>query len=112
MVENDIARMEAIDALVIPAGETLDLRPGGMHIMLSGLNEDLTPDSAFTLQLKCGNGEVYDLHFHVADMLMSDLDDAHTFGDLTFSNRWARPAKASVPMTDTPMNSHAEHSSG
>ena len=98
VVEDDIARMEAIDALVIPAGETLELRPGGTHIMLSGLNEDLMPDSAFSLQLKCGSGEVYDLDFHIADMPMSENDDALTFGDLTFSNRWARPARAGLPM--------------
>lgn len=105
VVENDIARMESIDALVIPAGETLELRPGGAHIMLSGLHEDLTPESALSLQLKCGSGEVYHLDFHVADMLMSDRDDAVTFGDLTFSNRWARPARASMPQADMPMDS-------
>ena len=86
--------MEAIDALVIPAGETLELRPGGTHIMLSGLHQDLAPDSIFSLQLKCGSGEVYDLDIHVADMFMSDMDDAVEFGDLTFSDRWARPARA------------------
>lgn len=112
VVENDIARMEALDALVIPAGDTLELRPGGAHIMLSRLNEDLTPESTFSLQLKCNSGEVYDLDFHVADMLMSDLDDAVGFGDLTFSNRWARPARAVMPHADMPMNSDAEHSSG
>lgn len=105
VVENDIARMEAIDALVIPAGETLELRPGATHIMLSGFHEDLAPNSAFSLQLKCGSGEVYDLDFHVADMPMSDRDDALTFGDLTFSNRWARPARANKPQAHTPMHS-------
>ncbi|MCY4060988.1 MAG: copper chaperone PCu(A)C [Chloroflexi bacterium] len=113
VVENDIARMEAIDALVIPAGETLELRPGGTHIMLSGLSQDLTPESTFSLQLKCESGEVYDLDIHIADMLMSERDDAISFGDLTFSNRWARPAKAGgMTHADMPMNSHADHSSG
>ena len=105
VVENEIARMEALDALVIPAGETLELRPGGAHIMLSGLNEDLTAESRFSLQLKCGSGEVYELDIQIADMPMSDLDDAVEFGDLVFSNRWARPAKAAMPHADMSMSS-------
>lgn len=113
VVENEIARMEAIDALIIPAGETLELRPGGTHIMLSGLSHDLTPESTFSLQLKCSSGEIYHLDFQIADMIMSDLEDAVAFGALIFSNRWARPARAGgMTHADMPMNSHAEHSSG
>ena len=112
VVDNDIARMEAIDALVIPAGETLELRPGGTRIMLSSLHQNLAPDSTFSLRLNCNSGEVYDLDFPVADMLMSERDDAVDFGDLTFSNRWARPARANKPHANLPMNSHTEHSSG
>ena len=63
VVENEVARMEAIDALVIPAGETLELRPGGAHIMLSGLNEDLNPESSFALN-SMQHGEVYDLDIY------------------------------------------------
>ena len=110
VVENDIARMEALDALVIPAGETLELRPGGAHIMLSGLNQDLKADSKFSLALKCSTGEDYDLEISIADMLMSELDDAVEFGDLVISNRWARPASASgMAHADMPKT---EHSSG
>ena len=113
VVENDIARMEAIDALVIPAGETLELRPGGAHMMLSGLNQDLKADHKFSLALKCSTGAVYEVDVSIADMLMGDLDDAVEFGDLVFSNRWARPASAgSMAHADMPMNSDAEEASG
>lgn len=94
VVENDIARMEALETLVIPAGETLELRPGGTHIMLSRLSKDLWTEDKFTLQLKCSTGEVYHLDISIADMPMGDLDDATKYGDLVFSNRWARPARA------------------
>ncbi|MDE2854581.1 MAG: copper chaperone PCu(A)C [Chloroflexota bacterium] len=105
IVEADIARMEALDALVIPAGETLLLQPGGAHIMLSGLAEDLRPDGSFSLQLKCDAGEVYELDISIANMLMDELDDAVEYGDLVFSNRWARPAKAGgMAHGDMPMN--------
>ena len=94
VVEDDMARMEAVDSLLIPAGETLDLTPGGLHIMLTGLTADLAPESALALRLECDSGEVYELEIPVMNMLMSELDDAVAFGDLVFSNRWARPAQA------------------
>ncbi|WP_019955098.1 copper chaperone PCu(A)C [Yoonia vestfoldensis] len=35
--ENDVARMIHLDAIPIPAGETVALEPGGMHVMFMGL---------------------------------------------------------------------------
>ena len=99
VIENDIARMEALETLVVPAGKTLELRPGGAHIMLAGLREDLRSEDKFTLRLHCGAGEVYDLDISIADMQMGDLDDAVELGDLVFSNRWARPALAAPATT-------------
>ena len=94
VVENDIARMEKLDGLLIPAGETVEFKPGGAHIMLKGLIADLLPGSQLALQLECDSGAVYDLELSVLDMLMTELDDAVEIGDLVFSNRWARPASA------------------
>ncbi len=113
VIENDIARMDALESLVVPAGETLELRPGGAHIMLAGLREDLRSEDKFTLRLQCGTGEVYDLDISIADMQMGDLDDAIEFGDLVFSNRWARPARAaSMTHDDMPMYSEGKDASG
>lgn len=106
IIEDDIARMEELASLVIPAGETLELRPGGAHIMLSGLTEDLQADRAFSLQLKCSTGTVYELDVHIADMHMGEKNDAVSHGDLVFSNRWARPARAGgMDHADMPMTS-------
>ena len=105
IIEDDIARMEKLSALFIPAGETLELRPGGAHIMLSGLQEDLRRENSFSLQLKFSTGEVYEMDIHIADKLMRDLNDAVEFGDLVFSNRWARPARAGgTAHADMPMS--------
>ena len=41
-VVDDMAQMEALDGLLIPAGETVELAPSGAHIMLMGLRDDLT----------------------------------------------------------------------
>ncbi|MDE2776601.1 MAG: copper chaperone PCu(A)C [Chloroflexota bacterium] len=106
IIEDDIARMEQLASLIIPAGGTLELRPGGAHIMLSGLQEDLRRENSFSLQLKFSTGEIYEMGIHIADMLMSELNDAVEFGDLVFSNRWARPARAgSMAHADMPMTS-------
>ncbi len=103
VVEDDIARMEAVDSFFLPAGETLDLRPGGLHIMLTGLTDDLLPESAMPLQLECDSGEVYALEIPVMKMMMSERDDAVDIGDLVFSNRWARPALSGMDMQVTPV---------
>ena len=96
IIENDIARMEAQNGLVIPAGETVELGPAGAHIMLMALTADLVPNNQFALQLICDSGETYNLDISVVDMRMNDLDDAVQIGDLVFSNRWARPAQAGL----------------
>lgn len=38
--ENDIATMTHVEAIDIPAGETVALAPGGYHVMFMGLNGD------------------------------------------------------------------------
>ena len=43
-MDNEVIRMRAINGgLVIAAGDSLALAPGGLHIMLMGLNTDLAP---------------------------------------------------------------------
>lgn len=36
-VENDVARMRHVEALELPAGGTVRLAPGGLHVMFMGL---------------------------------------------------------------------------
>lgn len=51
-VENDIMRMrEVVDGLEIPAGDIARLEPGGYHIMLMDLAEDLRLGDAIALTL-------------------------------------------------------------
>ena len=94
IIEDDVARMEAMDELIIPAGATVELQPGGAHIMLRQLSADLLPDNQFMLQLSADSGEVYDLEVSVLAMPPDELNDAVEIGALLFSNRWARPASA------------------
>lgn len=102
VLEDDMARMEALDGLLIPAGEMVELQPGDAHIMLKTLSADLLPGSQFMLQLIDDAGAVYDLLIKALDMPPSEFDDAIEIGELRFSNRWARPASAST-MADSAM---------
>ena len=86
------------DGLAIPAGGEVALDPGGYHIMLMGLTEDLT------------NGKTYDLTLHfekAGDVtvpvtvrpraeLAADATPAApvTAGDLSIVDAWSRPAPA------------------
>jgi periplasmic copper chaperone A len=41
IVEGDIMRMRAVEGIDLPPGETVELQPGGLHVMLIGLGAPL-----------------------------------------------------------------------
>jgi copper(I)-binding protein len=41
VTENGVGQMRRVEALEIKPGETVELRPGGMHVMLMGLKQPL-----------------------------------------------------------------------
>ena len=47
-----ISRMRKVDPFIIQPGETLQLKPGGKHIMLINLNKPLSEGQQFSLVLK------------------------------------------------------------
>ncbi len=51
-MENDVARMRHIDRLPLSAGETVELRPGGYHLMLIDLKQALKTGDRVPLTLK------------------------------------------------------------
>ena len=50
-MEGDIMRMRAVAGLDLPAGQTVELRPGGYHVMLLDLKLALRKDSSIPLTL-------------------------------------------------------------
>ena len=57
--ENGVAKMDMVDALVIPAGNSVTLKPGGTHVMLMDLKEPVTGKEKIELDLKFENaGEI------------------------------------------------------
>ncbi len=50
-MDGDIMRMRAVAALDLPAGKTVELKPGGYHVMLMELKIALRKDSSIPLTL-------------------------------------------------------------
>jgi periplasmic copper chaperone A len=50
--EDGMMKMRAVQAVDLPAGKTISLAPGGLHVMLFGLSEPLTDGRKVTLTLK------------------------------------------------------------
>ncbi|HSV51653.1 MAG TPA: copper chaperone PCu(A)C [Burkholderiaceae bacterium] len=50
-MEGDVMKMRAIAQLELPAGKTVELKPGGFHVMLMDLKAPLMKDSAVPLTL-------------------------------------------------------------
>jgi len=49
--ENGVATMEMIKILDLPSGEAVELKPGGMHVMLIGLKESLVGKDSVRINL-------------------------------------------------------------
>jgi copper(I)-binding protein len=50
-MENGIMRMRALDGLTIEPGQSAVLKPGGLHLMLTGLKQPLQTGESFPLLL-------------------------------------------------------------
>ncbi|MFO7954891.1 copper chaperone PCu(A)C [Thioalkalivibrio sp.] len=60
-----VMRMRQVDALEIPAGESLVLEPGGLHLMFIGLHEPLTAGDWIPVILEFDDGGTMEIHARV-----------------------------------------------
>jgi len=51
-MENDVMRMRQVDAVELGAGQTVELKAGGYHVMFVGLKEPLKAGERFPVKLK------------------------------------------------------------
>lgn len=51
-MEGNVMKMRAIDALDLPAGKPVELKPGGYHVMLLDLKQPLKAGERFPLSLR------------------------------------------------------------
>ena len=55
-MEGGVMKMRPLSEVDLPAGQPVTLKPGGTHIMLMGLNRQLTPGEHFPLTLSFEKG--------------------------------------------------------
>ncbi|MES3009353.1 MAG: copper chaperone PCu(A)C [Pseudomonadota bacterium] len=62
-MDGDVMRMRAVPSLALPAGKTVELKPGGFHLMLMDLKQPLAKDSTVpvTLLFKDAQGKPSEL---------------------------------------------------
>jgi copper(I)-binding protein len=66
-MEGDVMRMRAVPTLALPAGKTVELKPGGYHLMLLDLKQPLAAGAIVpvTLLLRDANGRESKLELKV-----------------------------------------------
>jgi copper(I)-binding protein len=70
MDENEVMKMSPVPNIPVPAGETVTLEPGGLHVMLMGLKEELAPGDKFSLTLNFERAGPQTIEVEVSDSLM------------------------------------------
>jgi copper(I)-binding protein len=66
MADGDVMQMRPVeDGILIPAGGLVHLKPGGLHVMLIGLNQELTVNSTIPLTLGFADETVIELKIPV-----------------------------------------------
>ncbi|MEO8059887.1 MAG: copper chaperone PCu(A)C [Burkholderiales bacterium] len=51
-MEGDVMKMRQVDGIELPAGKTVELKPGGYHVMFIGLKAPLKLGDSFPVKLK------------------------------------------------------------
>jgi copper(I)-binding protein len=67
-VDAGVMRMRGVTAMEVKAGETLQLKPGGYHVMLSELKQPLKVGDKFPMTLKFQNAGAVEVSVWVEDM--------------------------------------------
>lgn len=70
--DGDVMRMRAVPKIELPAGKTVELKPGGYHVMLINLRAPLKQGDTVPIKLrfqnKDGKAEVLDVQAEVRDL--------------------------------------------
>lgn len=67
--DNGVMRMRQIEKIDLPAGKTISLQPGGLHVMLIDLKQDLVAGSQVNLTLNFSDGSSQDLSVPVKKVM-------------------------------------------
>ena len=72
--EDGMMRMRRIERIDLPAGKTVVLQPGGLHVMLIGLKRALAPGDSVELTLLYDDGEQVTLEVPVRRIEMHQMN--------------------------------------
>ncbi|SFG95130.1 copper chaperone PCu(A)C [Neptunomonas qingdaonensis] len=81
--DNGVMRMRQVSEISLPAGEAITLQPGGMHIMLIGLTQNLAAGENISLSLEFSDGSQQALEVPVEAIMpmpmekMGDMKHMH-----------------------------------
>ena len=72
-MHNDVMRMRPTEAIELPAGQAVELKPGGYHIMLMGLKAPLAEGDVvpITLRLRGADGAIAEQHVDAPVMALT-----------------------------------------
>lgn len=73
---SDMMEMTPVASVPLPADGEVEFKPGGLHIMLAGLNRDLKVGDQFDITLTFKSG----LILKVTVPVMENMDDTHMDG--------------------------------
>jgi copper(I)-binding protein len=76
-LEEGMMRMRKVEKIDLPAGEMVKLQPGGLHVMLIGLKQELIPDEKVPLTLTFEDGSSLQLDVPVRKLQMQMKQDGH-----------------------------------
>ena len=75
VVENDMAQMQHLErGLRIGAGETIRLQPGGYHIMLLNMRQNLDEGTTIPIAFAFDNGETTIVEARVSNLAPAELE--------------------------------------
>lgn len=75
-MEGGMMRMRQVEKIDLPAGDTVSLQPGGLHLMLIGLQQKLVPMESvpITLRFEDGSEKTLEVPIHKLQMKMQPMD--------------------------------------
>lgn len=68
MMNGDVMEMHQLEAVPLKAGEEVSFEPGGLHIMLIGLKQELKTGGNFQITLQFKNHEDLEVNVPVTDI--------------------------------------------
>jgi copper(I)-binding protein len=76
-MEEGMMRMRRVEKIELPAGEVVNLKPGGLHVMLIGLKQQLVPDQKVPITLTFEDGSSLQLDVPVRKLQMQMKQGGH-----------------------------------